>query len=320
MNVLIYGGGAVGLGIASCLIRSQIAVDIIARPQTVLCLQMEGLFRKGIFGSFFAPSMKFGAYSSLEALPKRLYDYILVCTKSYDTLRAAQDISNHRSCFDSNTRFILFQNGWGNAEIFASFFQKEQIFSARVITGFTRPKPNEVFITVHADAVHIGSLFAAASEKIQNLCAAVSQGGIPCRPTETIEKDLWAKMLYNCALNPLGAILNVPYGALAESESARFIMNSIIREIFEVLACTGYRTHWENADSFLNVFYGRLVPDTAEHCSSTLQDMNAKKKTEIDALNGAVIRLAEAHHIQVPYNQTLYHIIKFREPPTNGKN
>ncbi|HOK95207.1 MAG TPA: ketopantoate reductase family protein [Anaerohalosphaeraceae bacterium] len=314
MNVLIYGGGAVGLGIASCLIHSQIAVDIIARPQTVLQLRREGLFRKGLFGDFFAAPTEFGSYSSLEALPTRIYDYILVCTKSYDTLQAAQDIRRHSGCFDADTRIVLFQNGWGNAEIFSSFFPKEQIYCARVITGFTRAKANEVVITVHADAIHIGRLFAAASEKIQNLCSAITRGGIPCRPTNDIEKDLWAKMLYNCALNPLGAILNVPYGALAENKSTRFIMNSIIREIFAVLACTGYRTHWDDADSFLDVFYSRLVPDTAEHRSSTLQDMNAEKKTEIDALNGAVIRLADTHHIQVPYNQTLYHIIKFREP------
>ena len=61
------------------------------------------------------------------------------------------------------------------------------------------------------------------------------------------------------------------------------------------------------------MFYDKLVPDTALHKSSTLQDLAAKKKTEIDALNGAVINLAQKHKIDVPYNSVVYNIVKFLE-------
>ena len=120
-------------------------------------------------------------------------------------------------------------------------------------------------------------------------------------------------MLYNCALNPLGAILDVPYGTLAEHESTRNIMNCIVEEVFAVMTKAGYETHWESVKNFLKVFYGKLVPDTAEHKSSTLQDITAKKATEIDALNGAVVKLAEKFHISVPCNSIVYNIIKFIE-------
>ena len=66
-------------------------------------------------------------------------------------------------------------------------------------------------------------------------------------------------------------------------------------------------------EDFLDVFYARLVPDTAEHKSSTLQDIVAKKPTEIDALNGAVIRLAANYELDVPHNSVVYNIIKFIE-------
>jgi len=313
MKALIYGGGSVGLGIASCLLKSETPVSIIAREDTVSCLRQYGLVRKGIFGEYYAEPADFDCFSSLSATSEQIYDYILVSTKSCDTLEAVEDILQHKTCFDDITRIVLFQNGWGNAEIFSSFLPKEQIFNARVITGFSRPKPNEVLITVHADAIHIGSLFGSNSSKIESLCKAITEGGIPCEPTNEIEKDLWAKMLYNCALNPLGAILDVPYGILAENDSTRLIMDKILEEIFQVLAVAGYKTHWKKAGDFLKVFYSRLVPDTAEHKSSTLQDIHAKKKTEIEALNGAVIKLAEKYNINVPYNKTVYNMIKFIE-------
>ena len=313
MTVLIYGGGAVGLGLASFLLNSRVEVDIIARENTVAALRVSGLLRKGLFGSYHVEPQAFHAFSSLEEVPRRQYDYILVCTKSFDSLPAAQDLARNGWLFGRNTRIVLFQNGWGNAEIFASMFDTKRIYSARVITGFRRPAPNEVMVTVHADAIHIGSLFGGSPTELEELCELVTQCGIACQVTDDIGKDLWAKMLYNCALNPLSAVLDVPYGALAANGFTKGLMNGIVEEIFAVMAASGYQTHWVTPGEFLTVFYGKLVPDTAEHKSSTLQDILAHKKTEIDALNGAVIKMAAEHQIAVPYNTAIYSVVKFLE-------
>jgi len=313
MRALIYGCGAVGLGIASCLLKSKDQVDIIARENTVLALREHGLVRTGIWGDYSTGPTAFSSYTSLSEIEIKIYDYILVCTKSFDSSNAAKDLSQYDSLFGEKTKIVLFQNGWGNAEIFLTFFDKEKIYNARVITGFRRSKANEVTITVHADSIHIGSLFSNDFACIQSLCQSIDKGGIPCEATNNIEKDLWAKMLYNCALNPLGAILDVPYGVLAEKGSARTIMKGIVEEVFDVMKAAGYETHWQSPKDFLEVFYEKLVPDTAEHKSSTLQDILAKKRTEIDALNGAVIRLAEKYGVRVPYNSVVYNIVKFIE-------
>jgi len=313
MRALVYGGGAVGLGLASCLLKSKAQVDMIARENTVLFLRKDGLVRTGIFGDFRAHPSTFGRYSSLDQVQGRTCDYILVCTKSFDSFEAAKDLSKHESLFAENTKIVLFQNGWGNAEAFLRFFDKERIYNARVITGFQRQRPNEVMVTVHAESIHIGSLFGAGLSAITDLCESIDKGDIPCRPAEEIGKDIWAKMLYNCALNPLGAILDAPYGTLAEHEFTRTIMNGIADEAFKVMTAAGYQTHWSSVEDFLAVFYGKLVPDTAEHKSSTLQDIAAKKRTEIDALNGAVIKLAEESRIAVPYNSVAYNMVKFIE-------
>ena len=312
MKVLIYGGGSVGLGIASCLLKAGAEVIIVGRDKTVAALTAGGLVRKGIFGKYFAPAGAFGSYRTLDQI-QGSFDYILVCTKSFDSFESARDISRHREQLGEKTKIVLFQNGWGNAEVFLSFFEAERIYNARVITGFRRFEANAVEVTVHADPIHVGSLFGGDLACIEKLCEAISAGDIPCEVTGEIGKDLWAKMLYNCALNPLGAVLDVPYGVLAENKFGRAVMDEVIKEVFEVMEAAGYRTHWERAEDFMEVFYDRLVPDTAEHKSSMLQDVLAKKRTEIDALNGAVIKLAQEHGIDVPCNIALYNMVKFIE-------
>lgn len=302
-----------GLGIGSCLLKSGVRVDIIARPGTVAALQRDGLVRKGIFGVHLAEPSQFGAYGSLEELGREQYDHILVCTKSFDSLEAAKDLCEHRLLLREQTGIILFQNGWGNAETFCRFFDSRRIYSARVITGFRRGPENTVTVTVHADPIHIGSLFGGDLSKVTAVCELTAQGDIPCEVTDSIEKDLWAKMLYNCALNSLGAVLDVAYGVLAEHEYTRTIMNGIIAETFAVMKRAGYETHWPDYNDFLKVFYEKLVPLTADHKSSTLQDILAGKKTEIDALNGQVIELGRKHSLSVPYNVVVYNIVKFIE-------
>jgi 2-dehydropantoate 2-reductase len=313
MHVLIYGGGAVGLGIASCLVRPPNRVAIVARPQTVAALKKDGLIRTGLFGPARATPDEFACHESLDQAGRGEYDFVLVCTKSFDSAAAARDLAGHGACIGEGARLVLFQNGWGNAEAFFAHFEKHRVYSARVITGFRRHRPNEVEITVHADAIHVGSLFAADLSAVDLLCEAIREGGIPCERTDAIEKDLWAKMLYNCALNPLGAVLGVPYGTLAEQASTRTLMNRIVEEIFAVMTAAGYRTHWAQPGEFLDVFYERLVPDTAGHRSSTLQDIAAGKRTEIDALNGAVLQLAQQHGLEVPYNQAVCNLVRFLE-------
>ncbi len=192
MNILLCGAGAVGLGLASCLLKAGERVDLIGREATVTALQQNGLQRTGLFGDFTAAPDSFGVYASLSDLPETDYDYLLVCTKSFDTRTSAEQIAAIPFLKNASTPIVLCQNGWGNAEIFAEHFPKERIQSGRVITGFRRPQKHQVDITVHADAIHLGSLFDDDVSGLEPLSAAIDGGGIPCAVTPTISKDLWA--------------------------------------------------------------------------------------------------------------------------------
>lgn len=312
MKILLYGCGAVGLGVAAAVYDSGWSVDLMAKGKTKEIIEAKGIVRRGMFKEIKVSSKNINIYEKLGEINLQ-YDYIFICTKSTSNIEIAKELKQHSYILKENGKIILFQNGWGNDEPFLNYFNKNQIYSARVITGFNRPERNISEITVHASPILIGNLYGKEVESISILAKAINDGGIPCEVTEDIEKALWAKMLYNCTLNPLGAVLAVAYGKLTESESSIFIMNKIIEEIFAVMNVSGYKTYWKNEEEYKKVFYGELVPTTYKHRSSTLQDIERKIKTEIDTLNGSIVNLGSEHDVEVPYNTMIYNMIKALE-------
>jgi 2-dehydropantoate 2-reductase len=313
MKIMIYGAGAVGLGITGCIVRAGAKPIIVARADAAYALRRDGLISTGLFGAHTAKRGSFSVHTSLAQLPAGPYDYILVCTKAYDLRQAAQALSACPSLTDRRTQIILLQNGWGIADEFLPTFAREQIYNARVLTGFCRQARNHVEITAHVDALHVGSLFHNDLARISPLCQLIAEGGLPCQAVTHIAKDIWAKLLLNCALNPLGAILDVPCGPLGRSPYARELMNEIIREIFQVMQHAGYTTHWSCAADYIALFHDTLLPRTAKHEASTLQDLRARRRTEIAWLNGAIVKLGQQYQIPVPHNTNVYNMVKFLE-------
>jgi len=175
------------------------------------------------------------------------------------------------------------------------------------------PEPGHVQVTAHAEPVHMGSLRGVDPAPLEPLCKAIRAGGLPCETTREIARDLWAKLLYNGLLNPLGAILGVSYGELGRSVHSREVMAQVAGEIFAVIQAAGHATHWKTPEDYLEDFYARLLPPTAAHESSMLLDLRAGGRTEIDAILGAVVREAEPHGIDVPTCRTLAEMVRFLE-------
>lgn len=311
IKILIIGAGAVGLGLASFLLQSGSRVTLIGREPGIHVLSRYGLDRSGIFGEFHSPPDSFAVFSTLEAVSSDQFDFILVCVKSFDTETVAQQIKNWGFQGSNLPKIVLCQNGWGNAEIFSKFIPQKHIFNARVITGFICPAKNKVDVTVHAQPVHLGSLFEDDLGELYPLAEAFQKVGFPCSVKPDIARDLWAKMLYNCPLNALGALLEVPYGLLGERPGTRKIMERIIDEVFSVMRNMNYETHWPKAQDYLEDFYGKLLPSTYEHESSMLQDLRAGKFTEIEAINGVVVKEGAKRDIAVPCNFTVYNLVRF---------
>lgn len=310
LRILVFGSGAVGLGLLSCLMKSRQDVAVIGRPDTVRALRRSGLKRTGIFGEYVGLPVTMAA-EHVDQLRGGPFDYILVCVKSFDSEQVAQDLARTPALFHKTTGVVLCQNGWGNAETFAQHLPDVTVLNARVITGFEKLASNITHITVHAQPITVGSIFDATTPYGHDLCDAISEGDIPSEPTLHISRDLWAKMCYNCALNPLGAVLGSTYGQLGASPSTRAVMDDVIEETFAVMQAHGLDTHAPDAKSYRRVFYDKLVPATASHRSSMLQDIRAGRRTEIDALNGQVVKLGHQAEVPTPTHAALCHMLHF---------
>jgi len=314
LNTAIIGAGAVGLALGSCLHRAGEPVRFAVRQGSGRhAIEDRGLLRGGIFGDVRVEARDVEVLHGIGELYRAHIDFLLVCTKSTASAEVARALERIWGSLRGTPRLVLCQNGWGNAEVFAAHIPRHRIYNGRVITGFRRTLPHAVEITVHADAIRIGSLFGADTAPLQRLCEAISRGGVPCQLTAEIEKDLWAKVLYNCLLNPLGALVGVPYGALGERPQTRAILRAVATEIFAVLARAGFQTHWSSAEEYLEAFYRQFLPPTALHESSMLQDLRAGRRTEIDVLCGAVAELAERHAVPAPVNRALALLIRAAE-------
>lgn len=238
------------------------------------------------------------------------YDYIFITSKTTANADIAKNLNRFRSILKNDFKIIIFQNGFGNDSEYLKYFDKTEVFCARVITGFTRPERHISEVTVYTEPILLGSLQGENPAVLSEIAEMITSSGINCEITDEVDKYLWAKMLYNCTLNPLGAILDVTYGELTENPYTLEIMNNIIDEIFEVIKASPYETLWDKSDDYKDLFYSKLVPDTYNHYSSTHQDIKRKIRTEIDTLNGKVIELGELNNIDVSTNKIIYNMIK----------
>jgi 2-dehydropantoate 2-reductase len=193
----------------------------------------------------------------------------------------------------------------------------ERAIGARVIFGATIPVPGRARVTVFADPTAFGSLqpgrHPPRDEAARHWASFVDRAGVPAVYTDRLAAMLWAKVFYNAALNPLGALLGVHYGALPEKAESRAVMDAAIDEAFAVARAEGVELPWSDSPSYRDEFYGRLVPSTYHHRSSMLQDIERGRRTEVDAINGEVWRRGTAHGIKTPTNETLTRLIHLVE-------
>ena len=313
MNILITGAGSIGIAMAALLKKAGQQVSIYATGATYAAIAADGVHMTGLFGCLDYAPVAFTLTDSYGKLPQNHFDYILICAKTMANPAIAAALNEHRAILRPEGKLVIMQNGWGNDKAYLDYFSPEQIYSARVITGFQRTAPNASNITVHTAPILLGSLHGCPAGVMEPLADAIAEGGIPCQASDEISKALWAKMLYNCTLNPLGAIVGVHYGALTECKQSVAIMNDTMDEIFAVMHAAGYSTYWPDADAYRKDFYSKLIPDTYNHNSSTRQDILAHRITEIDTLTGRILELAAQHGVAVPVNTMLYRLIKSLE-------
>lgn len=297
-RILIAGAGALGSLYGGFLRRAGHDVTLLGRAPHLAAIRARGLSIAGIFGESHAEGF------SLATSPSEIsgcFDFIVLAVKAYHVEETARPLAG---ALAPGGAVLALQNGLGHLEILRDLFGAERVLGAPVLIGATIPEPGSVQVTVYAKPVKIGAPWAGDG-RAKHWAACLASAGIPSEPTDRLMPFLWEKMLYNLPLNALGAILGVPYGALAERAESRSIMDDIIAEGFDVARAEGADLLWRDADACRRHFYETLLPPTVAHRSSMLQDIERGRRTEIDAINGYVGRRGCELGVSTPVNLVL---------------
>lgn len=315
MRILIFGAGSLGSAIGGLLHQAKHDIALLGRARHLDAIRSGGLRIEGLWGEHHVTGMQ-ELFTRVEELPAAGWDLILITVKTYDTAQAIEDC---RRLVGPTTRIVSIQNGHGNVEMLRDAFGVERAFAARVITG-AEMEPGKTRITVHADSLRLGPGRGEPDlmPEAERIARTLNEAGVPAQATDRFLSFLWSKLIFNCALNPLGALLRVTYGAVYDHAPSRRAMSDIIRECFAACAANGIPLFWERPEDYEQVFDNELVPATRNHFPSMLGDLENRGRTEIDSMNGAVVRLGEAHGLDTPVNRVLTAMIKCREATREG--
>lgn len=309
MKILIMGAGAIGSVFGGFLAEHGHDVSFIGREQYIQAIKKEGLRISGIWGEHFIRNIK--CFTSAKEISEANFDFVLLSAKSFDTEETVKQVL---TLVGPETMIVSLQNGLGNIETIARFAGKERTIGARVIFGVVLIEPGHFDITASADKVVLGAIAPdVPAGKVIKIAATINDAGISTITTNEIEKFIWKKVLYNCCLNAPAALLDSCYGKLGEFKATRNIIHSIITEVLAVAKECKIDLGFPDATAYEKVLYEELLPPTYAHHPSTLQDLKNGKKTEIEALNGAIVRLGKDKGIPTPVNWTLTQLIHGKE-------
>jgi 2-dehydropantoate 2-reductase len=306
IKVLIAGAGAIGSVVGGMLSAAGHRVTLLGRTAHLDAIAREGLRITGLLGIRTIRGLSLA--DDAARLDGR-FDLILCTVKPYDTAAIADAIADRIA---EDGIVVSMQNGLGNIEALAARFGLGRVLGGRVIFGSEIERPGCARVTVFADPVAIGpapALHGGCSQELEaragDVARILDSAGIAAVACRDIMPVIWTKLLYNVALNPLGALYEMSYGELAGDEDLRAIMNDVIDEAFAVARRLEIALPFRDPQAYLETFYGRLVPATSSHRPTMLYDLKNRGKTDIDALNGRIVELAEAAGLAAPVNRML---------------
>jgi len=297
MKICIIGCGAVGSLFAAHLAKAGEA-EVWAYDvwkEHIDAIQARGLKLSGA-ADFTA---KLNAVSDARKLPR--CDYGIVATKAIHTASAIEQAAHG---FDENSAVCSVQNGVGNEEIIAKHVK-------HVIRGTTFPAghpiaPGHIGFDIKGDT-WIGPFEPANApmKKVEELAGLITRSGMNTIALKDARGAQWTKLIFNAATNPVGALTLLHHGAATRFGPTSELFNSLIAEGEAVAKKLGIELH---GDPRQLVQKGANAP--GKHRASMLQDVMAKRHTEVDFMNGAIVRAGEQVGVATPLNNTMWELIK----------
>ena len=288
------GAGAVGCYFGGMLARNGHAVTLIARPQHVAAITGGGL---RLQTTRFDEQVRLAASS--EAAAVRHADLVLFCVKSLDTEAAGALMRPH---LQPDALVLCLQNGVDNTARLRSVLPQHAVAAAVVYVATEMAGPGHVRHHGRGDLVMEPSRYSDA------VAQAFVAAGVPTEVSPNVTGALWAKLILNCAYNAVSAISQLPYGKTVAGEGVKDVMRDVVAECLAVAQAEGVQLQGDVEASVAN-----LAGSMPSQSSSTAQDLARGKPTEIDYLNGLIVRRGVALGVPTPANRVLWALVKLLE-------
>ncbi|MBI3814954.1 MAG: 2-dehydropantoate 2-reductase [Nitrospinae bacterium] len=321
MEILIIGAGAVGGYFGGLLAKGRdnsagsLDVTFLARGEHLKAIQERGLSIKSIKGDF---NIRVRAVERLPDAEK--FDLIIFAVKSYDLPDACQNIKN---AVGDNTIIMSLLNGVDSEDIVGSFFGMEKVIGSVAFIGAQILEPGVISHTA-AGMITIGELnnpinppliplykrgtegdLRGTGGRCEEILRIFESAGVPIKLSEDINKDIWSKMVWNVGFNAITAITGSMVSDVLAVPESRKVVEMAMKETVDVAREKGIKI----TDDIVEKTISKTLKAGAIK-TSMLQDIENGKKTEIDSINGAIVRMGREMGIPVPVNETLYGIVK----------
>lgn len=294
LKVTVMGAGAVGCYFGGMLARAGHEVTLVARPQHVEAIRERGLRMET---RTFDEQVKVRAATGPEAAPGP--DLVLFCVKSMDTESAGRQL---KPFLRPDTLVLCLQNGVDNAERLRTVLPEHEVAASVVYVATEMAGPG------HLKHHGRGELVIEPSRASERVAQALAAAGVPTEISDNVRGALWLKLILNCAYNPISAIAQRPYGENVRGEGIWDVMRDVVDECLAVARADGVRVAGD-----AHAAARKLVESMPSQYSSTAQDLARGKPTEIDFLNGYVVRRGDALGIPTPANRVLWALVKLIE-------
>ena len=292
--ILILGTGAMASLFAACLASSGAKVRMLGTwMESIETLNKTGVRLIGLDGVERSYPVE-ATNDPLDCVGSRI---AIVMVKSYQTKRVAQQLS---VCLAEEGLALTLQNGLGNDITLAEVLGAERIASGVTTVGATLIEPG--LIRYGGDGV----ISLGKNERLQSLAELLIKAGFEVETVKNTDSLVWGKLVINASINPLTALLEVPNGDLVTNPSTRTLMGLVANETTEVSSAKGINLPYSDPVAMVE----SVAQKTASNQSSMLKDVIRNSPTEIDAINGAVVRVGEAINVPVDINRTLWLLVK----------
>ncbi|HEX8994634.1 MAG TPA: 2-dehydropantoate 2-reductase [Ktedonobacterales bacterium] len=300
MRIAIQGAGAMGTYFGGLLARAGEDVTMLARGATVEALRARGLTVKSLrLGEFTVPVTALDA-AVVSAGSEHLdpVDVVLFCVKTYDTRTAAEGI---RRLVGPDTTVISVQNGVESAERIAEVIGSKALLGGVAQVSALLEAPGVVVARTDPATLRFGELSGGLSARTERLAPVFAHAGIVAEPQTDMVRAIWEKFLFICAVSGVTALTRLPLGPLLAHEETRSLLRGTLDEVATVARAQGIELG-EDAEDGVFTLLGRFSPQTQ---GSMADDLAAGKRLELDALNGAVVRMGQRLGVATPINRVI---------------